>query len=232
MKQNKSLLLAIGTVVALASSVGTANADVSLGLRAGTPGIGLELGIGLTETLNLRLGYAAYDYSTEIEDTDVTYDGDLELRNPSALLDWHAFGGGFRFSFGAVGASTKAVGTGVPNAGNVFVIDNTPFAASEIGQLDAEVEASNSVAPYIGIGWGNSVDAAGRWTFLFDVGAIYYGSEPDVAVNVTCGPALANNAARCNLLRAEVENERQDLMEEVDTLNWYPVLNFGVAFRF
>lgn len=217
----------LGTVALAAMD--SARADVALAARGGTLGVGAELAIGMTETLNLRVGYSAFDYSTEIEDTDVTYDGDLELRNPSALLDWHAFGGGFRFSLGVVGASTQVVGTGVPTAGT-YEINGRIYPASAVGNLGVEIEASNSVAPYIGIGWGNPVDAAGRWTFLFDIGAVYYGSEPDVVVNVNCGAALTG--PECTQLRNDVEAERLDLIDEVDTLNWYPVLNLGLAFRF
>lgn len=206
-----------------------ARADVALALRGGTLGIGAELAVGITDNLNLRFGYALFDYSTEIEDTDVLYDADLELRNPSALLDWHAFGGGFRVSVGAVGASTKVVGTGVPTGGS-YEINGALYPANAVGSLKAEIEASNSIAPYIGIGWGNPVDRAGRWTFLFDIGAVYYGSEPDVMVSVSCGEAL--NAAQCAQLRNDVEAERRDLIDEVDTLNWYPVINLGISFRF
>lgn len=213
---------AFGTVTA-------AQADVALAARAGTLGIGAELAIGMTEKLNLRVGYSAFDYSTDIEDTDVTYDGDLELRNPSALLDWYSFGGGFHVTVGAVGASTKAKGTGVPTGGT-YEINGRVYPASSVGSLSTEIEASSSVAPYIGVGWGNPVDTAGRWTFLFDIGAVYYGSEPDVVVNVNCGAALSN--AQCTQLRNDVEAERLDLMDEVDTLTWYPVLNLGVSYRF
>ncbi len=219
--------LVLGAAMLAAGS--SAHAAVALAIRGGTLGVGAEFAIGMTEQLNLRVGYSAFDYSTEIEDTDVTYDGDLELRNPSALLDWHAFGGGFRLSVGAVGASTKAVGTGVPTGGT-YEINGRVYPASAVGNLDTKIEASNSVAPYIGFGWGNPVDAAGRWTFLLDIGAVYYGSEPDVVVNVTCGPALGT--AQCTQLRNDVNAERDELVDEVDTFSWYPVLNLGVAFRF
>jgi len=212
------------------AAASAAQADVALALRGSTLGIGAELAIGMTEKLNLRLGYAMFDYGIEIEDTDVTYDGDLELRNPSALLDWHAFGGGFHATLGVVGASTKIVGTGVPSAGNSYVINNNIYSAAQIGRLDATVEASNSVAPYIGIGWGNPVDEAERWTFLFDLGVVYYGTEPDVVVNATCGPTLP--ALLCTRLQADVAAERAELVEDVDTLSWYPVVSAGFSFRF
>lgn len=215
---------------ALVAASSNAQAEVALAVRGGTLGIGAELALGLTDELNLRVGYSAFDYSTEIEDTDVTYAGDLELRNPSALLDWHAFGGGFRLSLGAVGASTKLQGTGEPNAGNQYVINGNTYSAAQVGRVATQVEASNSVAPYIGIGWGNPVDDAGRWTLLFDIGAVYYGSEPDVVVTATCGPTLP--AQQCTRLQNDVNAERDELIDEVDALSWYPVLNLGVAFRF
>ena len=65
-----------GLVLGAASLVamGTADAATALALRAGTLGAGAELAIGMTEKLNLRLGYSLFDYSTTLEDTDVTYD--------------------------------------------------------------------------------------------------------------------------------------------------------------
>lgn len=228
MSHRTRAIVAAGILVL--GAAGTARADVALALRGGTLGFGPEIAIGLTDSLNLRVGYAMFDYGTEIEDTDVTYDGDLELRNPSALLDWHPGGAGFRVSFGVVGASTKVVGTGVPNAGNTFVINDTVYTAAQVGRLEAEVEAGNSIAPYIGIGFGNPVDDAGRWTFLFDIGAVYYGSEPDVTVNAVCGAGVP--PLLCTQLQNDVAAERAELVDEVDTLTWYPVVNLGIAFRF
>ena len=95
---------------------GIANAEVGASVRAGTLGLGIELNLGLAETLNLRLGYNTYNYDDTIEDTDVRYQGEIKLRNSTALLDWHAFHGGFRFSFGAVMTDTKVEATGEPTA--------------------------------------------------------------------------------------------------------------------
>ena len=110
---------------------GMANAEVGASLRAGTLGLGLEFNVGLTETLNLRLGYSTYDYDETIEETEVTYGGEIKLRNPAALLDWHAFGGGFRFSFGAVATDTKIEATGRPTGGT-YELDGVHRIASRI----------------------------------------------------------------------------------------------------
>lgn len=209
---------------------GVASAEMGASARFGTLGLGLEFNFGLTEKLNLRVGYSAYDYDDTIEDTDVTYEGDIKLRNPAALLDWHAFNGGFRLSFGAVFTGTKIQATGEPTGGT-YEIGDQVFTASQVGSLRGEVEMGNSIAPYLGIGWGNTVDTAGRITLLFDIGAVYMGS-PDVNLTATCGSAAPSGSAACNMLQAEVQREEDELAEEATLYEWYPVISFGIAVRF
>jgi len=224
MKRSSLLPLLAGLAVA-----GPAAADVAVGVRAGTPGLGIEVTFGLTETLNARMGYAAFNYDDEIEETDVTYDGKLKLRNPSLLLDWHPFKGGFHLSAGVVKANTKVKAEAEPTD-DEFEFDDEVFQASEVGEVNGKIEMGKSIAPYIGLGWGNPVDKNGRVTFMFDIGAIYAG-KPDVNLNATCGAAIANTA-RCTQLLNAVQVEEDDLADEVDRFKWYPVLNLGIAVRF
>lgn len=218
------LLVCLGAL--LTSAV--ANADVGASVRAGTLGLGLEFNVGLAETLTLRLGYSTYDYDDTIEETDVTYDGEIKLRNPSALFDWHAFGGGFRLSFGAVATDTKVEATGRPTGGT-YELDGQVFTAAQVGSLRGTVKMGNSVSPYVGFGWGNPVDAAGRVTFLFDIGAVYMGT-PEVDLTATCGTGVST--ATCNRLQAAVQQEQDDLAEDATLYEWYPVISLGLAVRF
>ncbi|HEU4601513.1 MAG TPA: hypothetical protein VFS24_06080, partial [Steroidobacteraceae bacterium] len=83
-----------------ASAEGTAGA-----IRLGTLGIGADADFRLTDQLNLRVGYSAFNYSDTLSSSDVDYDGDAKLRTATALVDWHPGGHGFRISFGAVGSN-------------------------------------------------------------------------------------------------------------------------------
>lgn len=208
----------------------TASADTAVAVRAGTLGIGLDLDFGLTEKLNLRVGYSAFSHDDEIEDSDVLYDGEIKLSNAQALLDWHVFGGGFRLSFGAVGLGTKIDVVGRPTGGTYEIGDDV-FTADQVGSLRGEVEYSNSIAPYIGIGWGNPVDKGGRFTFLFDIGAVYGGS-PKVKLTAQCGTAAPAGSAVCNQLQQAVRDEEAELEDEGAVAKWWPVLSLGVAVRF
>lgn len=220
----------VRTIVAigLLSYGAAASAEVGISLRAGTLGIGADFNVGLTDKLNLRLGYSLFDYDTTIEDTDVVYDGELELRNATALLDYHAFGGGFRFSFGAVGANTELDVEAKPSG--TYEIGDEVFTAAQVGRLFGNAQMGNDIAPYIGIGWGNTLDAEGRVSFLFDIGAVYTGN-PEVNLTAVCAQTPQGQAV-CPRLQEEVQREEDELAEETDISEWYPVIGLGIAIRF
>jgi hypothetical protein len=225
-----SMLLGTALMGCLLSS--SAMADVAIGARAGTFGFGAELAFGLTESLNLRLGYNTLSYDHTLDETDVTYDGTLEIGAASAIVDWHVFNGGFRLSAGAVQKGPTIDVIGKPTGGSYEIGDNT-YTAAEIGSLSGSVEMGDSVAPYIGIGWGNPVDEAGRFTLLLDIGAIRTGA-PTATFSATCGASL--NATQCGQLQAElnadIAAEIAEFEDETQDLDWYPVVNVGFAIRF
>jgi hypothetical protein len=209
----------------------SASADGVVGaLRLGTLGIGVDANFGLTEQLNLRVGYSAFNYSDTLSSSDVDYDGDAKLRTATALLDWFPGGSGFRVSFGAVGSNTKVDVKAKPQNGT-FDFNGQTFTASEVGTVRGNVKPGNSFGPYVGIGWGNAVRAQGRVTLLFDLGVIYMGS-PDVNLNATCGPAAPNGTPACAQLQSAVRQEERDLQHDANIYEWYPVASVGVAVRF
>jgi len=227
----KKLSTVIG-VVLLGVVNSAAHADVGMGLRAGTHGYGADLDIGITEKLNLRIGYGMLTYSDTIEDTDVVYDGDLDMSNASAILDWHPFAGGFRVSFGAVGPGLTVDVVGQPTGGTYEIGDST-YTAAQIGSLNGQLKFANTVAPYVGIGYGNVVDKNHRVTFLFDLGVAYIGKS-EVNLSAACGPALS--PAQCNTLQGQLAPdlaaEQQEIEDSVGAVEWWPVIQIGLGVRF
>lgn len=223
----KTALLGVALIGALLSS--SAMADMAVAVRAGTFGYGADFDVGLTKTLNVRLGYNTFSYDQTMEDTDVTYDGTLKIGAASAILDWHAFSGGFRFSLGAVQKGPKIDVTGVPSASATYEINDHIYSAAQIGSLKGTIKIGDSVAPYVGFGWGNTVDEEDRVTFLLDVGAIHTGS-PKADLTVICGASVPT--ATCNQIRSDVNAEKADLEEEAKSYEWYPVVSLGFAVRF
>lgn len=195
----------------------------SVGITGGTLGGGIEIGYGLSPRLNLRGIAAGLDLSETFEaddDSNLEYDGDLKLRNAGLLLDFHPFKGTFRLSVGAMFNDNEITATGRCKELNCgFGDDNEILLPGDEAQLSV---GYNSVAPYAGIGWGNTPKGAGRWGVSLNLGVMQLG-EPDVNVEVSS----ANPEAQ-----EEAENEERELKEDAEDFEFYPVVMLGVAYRF
>lgn len=188
----------------------------ALGVRAGTTGLGLEGTWGLSEVLNLRLGYYAFDYSTDLDEEGIEYDGELGLRNAALFVDWHPFQGGFRVSTGALQSGNDFRGTA---DGELEVGDDT-----YVGEVEAKLSWSGT-APYLGIGYGNAVRGS-RLSLALDLGLMFTGS-PSVRIDGT-----VDNPALEDAFREDLERERADLQEEMSDARYFPVVSVGVSYRF
>lgn len=221
-------LMLAGLAAPAASSAATP--DFAVALRAGTPGAGLDLDLGLSPSFGIRIGYAGFNINHTVNTSDVNYDGRLKLSTLTGLLDWYVFQGGFHLTAGIAGNGTKLDVVGQPSQGS-YTVNGTTYTSSQLGSLNGELKFGNSVAPYVGFGWGNPAGEGSRVHFLFDVGAIY-GGRPTVALNAQCGPAAPSGSALCNQIQGNVATEQQKLVSKADILRWYPVVSLGIAVRF
>jgi hypothetical protein len=188
----------------------------ALGAKAGTTGLGLEATWRVSESINLRTGYYAFDYGTDLEEQGVEYDGDFRLRHAAVFLDWHPFRGRARLSTGAIHTGSEFVGAA---DGFLDVGDNAYFA-----KLDAIVGWSG-VKPYLGVGLGNAI-SPGRWSFSFDLGVAFVGS-PRVRLDGTVDEPALESA-----FREDLEREEARVREELSDAKFFPVVSLGVAYRF
>lgn len=70
--------------------------------KSSTLGSGLQYRYDLSDTLKLRLEYAALDHAISETRHYVNYNLSLEMVSRPLILDWHPFGGAFRTSAGVV----------------------------------------------------------------------------------------------------------------------------------
>lgn len=222
-----ALLLAC---LAVPSAASAASPDLAVAVRAGTPGVGLDLDLGISPSFGMRVGFAGFNINHTVNTSDVDYDGRLKLRTITGLFDWYVFQGGFHLTAGVAGNDTKLDVVGQPNQGS-YTINGTTYTSSQLGSLNGELKFGNSVSPYVGLGWGNPAGENGRVHFLFDVGAIY-GGTPTVSLTANCGPAAPPGSALCNEIQSNVATEEQKLVSKADILRWYPVVSLGIAVRF
>ena len=196
-----------------------------LGVRAGTQGVGADVGFPLSESWSLRLGASVMKWDRGVNVTDVRYDGQLRLENVSALVEWHPIGP-FRVSAGIVPTRNRIQVRGEPIQ-TIYRINGTTYDADELRDLRGELRTGRSVAPYLGVGYGI---VAKRGVNLYaDLGAMWQGS-PRASLAASCGPTITQT--RCLQLQSDVRAEQRQLADNVRNFKWFPVVNLGVTIGF
>jgi hypothetical protein len=223
MKFRAGVISSVIVVVLLAC--GNARAafnELAIAAKAGTLGLGGELTTNLIPQVNLRAGVQWLEFGFSASFGDVDYDMDLDFLNPLVLIDWHPFDGPFRIS-GGVLFNGNDIGLRA-EPGEAVEIGGVTYTPAELGSLRGDVEW-RSVAPYVGIGWGNALGDGGHWGLAADLGVAFTGS-PSIDLSAT-GPISTDPTFRTRLAE-----EERDIQDELDAFKFYPVLSISLFYRF
>lgn len=221
------LLAAVLVVGAIGPGATSARAEVGATLKVGTQGIGADVTTGINEKLNARFNLNYFSYGTTFEgDEDEDGGGggsvkpELTLLTLGALLDWHPWAQGFRLSAGLYLNMNKVDMTA--DLSDTVEINDREYTLSDLG---GSVDF-NTLAPYLGLGYGNAVGTDGRWHFSFDLGVMFQGTpQVDLRASVS-DPALQTQ------LDADIAGEEKKLEDDLGFFTIYPVISFGVSYRF
>ena len=219
----KSALLAAPLLLAGLMAPAEA-ADWSLGVGVSTLGFGVEAGYPFSDRFALRLaGYAA-KVSQDGQESGIDFNSDLNLSNVGAYLDWHPFAGAFRVSAGLFATDNNLDAVGKPGPGGTYDIGGVTFTSAEVGTLRGTGDLG-SVAPYVGAGWlwGR---ANGGLAWSLDLGILFQDS-PTIDLTST-GGTLSGTPE----LQAALTQEEGELENDVDQFQYYPVVTFGMSYRF
>lgn len=219
---------AVAALLLLAGAPAATGAEVAIGVRAGTLGLGPEVVFGLSPQAHLRLVGGAFSYDTTYDATGIDYDGTFELRNALLLLDWHPGGGGFRFTAGG-GWNDNRLEVSAPI--EEFArreIPNLPPLPAGLGHLRGSAQG-DTLVPYLGLGWSRPF-SGGRVGMNFDLGAVYLG-EPEVDLRVESPLLVGLPPAARQLLDAAAAVEEQRLEAELADYRYLPVVSLGFTFK-
>lgn len=227
----KYFALALGLLL---FSTGARALDIGIGAKAGLNGIGLDLSIGLTENVNLRLIGSAIDIEGEDETVTVGDDGaegdidaelDFDYGARAAFIDWHLFGGGFRLSAGMFRNTGAADFSGTLLS--TITSDGVTVNPDDISPITGEVELADSYQPYLGIGWGRGAGGDGGLSLSVDIGVALLDTSVDFEATSTNTAALPQSELDRALRAMEVDAE-----EELEDYEFWPVLAIGVNYAF
>jgi len=202
--------------LALALFPAAALADGSLGVRAGTLGLGVELSVPISSTLGIRLNADAYKYSRTYTQDNIDYDGKATLKTGSLLFDWYPFSNNFRISAGPVYNGNKLGLTSQPGS---VIVNGTTYQAT----LDGEVTFKKYV-PYAGIGYGRPIGTG--LSLTFDLGVVFQGT-PAATLTGTCSPPAA-----CTNFQSDLKAQEASLNDHIKDFRYYPVATLGLAYTF
>ncbi len=208
-------------VMACLLSGSTVARDYGMGVRAGTQGVGVEGAVKFKSWFTLRGGLYRGSVSGDFEEGDLDYDGELTVGGAGLMADFFPMRGKFRLTAGMFSNDNEIELDATPTT-QIEIGDN-PYEVDDIGRLDGQVEFDSS-APYLGIGWGNVADGRGRFGFVFDVGALFQGS-PEVSLVRTSTDPIPG-------IDEDIEAELQEIEDDVEDFEFWPVVSFGLAIRF
>ena len=203
--------------IALVLLPAVAQADGSIGVRAGSMGLGVELAYPISQSLGVRFLADGYKYSRKFTQDNIDYDGDAKLRTGSLLIDLFPFANNFRISAGGVYNGNKLL-LSTPNTN--LTINGNPYTAT----LDGEVDFKK-FAPYAGIGYGRPVGTG--LSLTFDLGVMFQGT-PTATLNGTCTPAPACTAQ----FQTDLKAQEASLNDKIKNFRYYPVATLGLAYTF
>ena len=207
------------TIILLAAQLAlppAASAQVGVGIRAGTLGLGADVAFALSPNVQVRGGGAIQPWNPTFTISDIEYTVNLPGTFVNIGIDLFPIGGGFRIGGGLL-YEPDDISISGEFTGNVD-IGGRSYTGSEVGTLTGTV-SSKATAPYAMIGFGKHA-SSGIGLFL-DLGAAFVGKQE---LTLTATGAVASNPQ----FIADLEGERLDAEDSLNKAKIYPMVNLGL----
>ncbi len=228
------LVLCISTLTAHAQS-----SEHGLGIQFSVSSLGLggQAAVALSNRVNLRGGYNDFSYGRTFTRDGLNYDGKLKLRSAEALVDFFPWAGSFHISPGALICNGNRFDAtlNVP-AGQTFDLGDATYRSNPADPIRGGGKMTvNQAAPMVLVGWGNLVPRAKHLTTTFEAGVAFHGT-PKAELAFT-GSVCDVSGANCRgttdpQFQSSVKSEQDKLNSDASAFKVWPVLRFGIGYRF
>jgi len=213
--------------------------EVGVGVKVSTLGVGGELALPVTHRSNVRFGFNAFNYNHTFLKDGVTYKGALDLRSAQAVFDIFPFTAGFHLSPGVLLYNGNKINANaaVPG-GQSFTLNGTTYLSDAANPVTGTGKLTfYKAAPMILLGFGNLVPRSkSRFSVSFEVGAAYQG-PPRAALGLS-GSACDSTGLNCRTISSDptiqsnVLAEQAKINKSASPFRFYPVVSFGVGYKF
>ena len=203
--------------------------DLSVAPQVGTLGFGLNAGYQVNDYFKLRANTNYLPYSRSDNVRDVDYRAKLDFFTIGALGDVHVLGGGFRLTGGVYYVDLSLTADAKLTSDKSYTIGGNTYTAQELGTWKGSVEWK-TLAPYAGLGYGSGSGNEPGFGFSCDLGALYIGKS---SVHFDPSASMRQAAADHGYdLQSDVKKEEDEVKSYADKVQFWPVISFGVVYRF
>lgn len=212
---------------ALLSSACSANQhNFGIGGSVGTTGVTAEAKYAASSQIVLRGNVNVLPVNTNQTYDGVDYEADLNMTTFGGFADFYPFrNNGFNITGGVYGGEKSVDLVGVPGPATTVEIGNTTYTGAQIGTLRGDVQYKDA-APFLGVGYDGFMNHDRLWSFNARAGVMFIG-EPDV--NLTAEGGLVSMIPS---VQDDLQREADNLKEELDKYQYYPVVSLGITRRF
>ncbi len=216
--------------------------DVGVGIKGGTTGVGVDLSVAITKTVNVRFSTTSYDFGDTSEDiiisetglnaTKATFNTTLstDFGATGLLLDWYVLDGTFHVTAGlmknnsTINLNGNIVGNIVQFNGNSYNVSNDFVGGSST--ITGNVSLGDSYESYVGIGWGRKASSDPGFSLSVEIGVMLL----TPSVNLTA-PSLVNIANQ-STIDNDINEAEKAAADELANLDMWPVLSIGLNYAF
>lgn len=225
----KKMIIPVVSALALAAlsvpAMALERPNISVGPSIGTTGLGGDISLRFNDHWGMNLGHQSFSHDTTYEDTDLTYDADLELETSSLTAEFYPMGNRFFIAAGVVKPDNYLSVNAVPTGGQ-YTFEGNTYDSSDVESISGNAGLGDSVSPYLGIGFkSNNEKGLG---FFSEIGV--YQLDPSANLNATYS-ATADPAVRAQLDQ-DLQKEENELEDSIDKFGLYPVAKMGIMYTF
>ena len=204
----------------------TSHAQVAVGIRAGTLGVGPEVTLGINPNIGFRGGFGITKYHYDGTFADKQYTVDTPDNIWTLGVDLTPFAGGFH------------VGAGVMHRPQ-FDLTGTYTGSTQIGnttysgtvKLAGNMKNDSEIGPYGLIGFGRT-NSSGLG-FSLDLGTGYMGAGQ---INLTSSSCTLSNGSPCpnqSQFQADVAAEQKKMNDSIASyVKWHPIVSLSIHYGF
>lgn len=187
--------------------------------RAGTLGLGAEIGFEIVPTIVVRGIGQKYDYSYNKTVDGIQYNGNLGMQSFGAQVDFHPPLIPLYLTAGIYNNGNKIDLTASPTGS--YNIGGTNYTGAQVGTLTSKAEF-DPTALYGGLGLEFQLGPVA----MVAEGGVYYQGKPRINMNVT-GPIASDPTFQTNLA-----NEKAQVQEELDKAKYWPAITVMGRWKF